>query len=358
MLPSDLSSQLKTEARALGFTLAGACPAVTPTGASRLKEWLERGYAGQMDYIAARRDAYEHPRHVLDGVRSVLMLGLPYRTSEPLSIEPGQGRISRYAWGEGDYHDVIHDRLKRLVGWLTERLPEAQSRGVVDTAPLLEREFAQLSGLGWIGKHTLLINKPAGSYFFLAALLTDQELAYDEPFTADHCGTCRACLDACPTQAFPQPYVLDATRCVSYLTIELRDSILEELRPKIGDWLFGCDVCQEVCPWNQSAERRADTPQSTPTQARDVAPVFQPAADANPVDLMGLFELDEDAFRQRFRNTPLWRARRRGILRNAAIVLGNQRVAAASAALRRGLDDAEPIVREACQWALGQIERS
>jgi len=279
----ELTSQLKAEARELGFTLAGACPAVTPTGASRLAEWLDRGYAGQMDYIAARREAYEHPRHVLDGVRSVLMLGLPYRTQEPVPPQQGQGRISRYAWGEGDYHDEVHDRLKRLIAWLKERIPEAQSRGVVDTAPLLEREFAQLAGLGWIGKHTLLINKPAGSYFFLAALLTDQELSYDEPFAADHCGTCRACLDACPTQAFPQPYVLDATRCISYLTIELRESIPEELRPGIGDWLFGCDVCQEVCPWNQR-------------DATDADATFQPAATANPVDLIGLLDLDDEAF--------------------------------------------------------------
>jgi epoxyqueuosine reductase len=404
--PTELTSQLKAQARALGFTLAGVCAAVTPTGASRLGEWLERGYAGQMDYIAARQHAYDHPRHVLEGVRSVLMLGLPYRTVEPQPTQPGQGRVSRYAWGDGDYHDVIHDRLRKLIDWLKERVPAAQARGVVDTAPLLEREFAQLAGLGWIGKHTLLINKPAGSYFFLAALLTDQELASDEPFTADHCGTCRACLDACPTQAFPQPYVLDATRCISYLTIELRESIPADLRPGIGDWLFGCDVCQDVCPWNQASERKQSrflTPSGTgsgedadvaiglpvdgtipvasgpsrregPTnhpelhggQAAErhggrslqdpVESAFIPADDANPVDLLDLFDLDDEAFRRRFRHTPLWRAKRRGILRNAAIVLGNQKAVAAAPALRRGLQDSEPIVREACAWALARIE--
>ena len=352
----ELTNSLKDQAHALGFTLAGACAAVAPTGASRLAEWLQRGYAGQMEYIAARQQAYDHPRHVLDGVRSVLMLGLPYRTVEPQPTQLGQGRISRYAWGDGDYHDIIHDRLGQLIRWLKDRAPAAQARGVVDTAPLLEREFAQLAGLGWIGKHTLLINKPAGSYFFLAALLTDLELANDEPFTADHCGTCRACLDACPTQAFPQPYVLDATRCISYLTIELRESIPEDLRPGIGDWLFGCDVCQDVCPWNQASERRAVATHSTPTQAWDVAPAFFPEAKCNPVDLLGLFDLDDEAFRRRFRHTPLWRAKRRGILRNAAIVLGNQRAAVAVDALRRGLSDAEPIVRDACQWALERIE--
>jgi epoxyqueuosine reductase len=340
--PVELTSRLQDEAHRLGFALVGACPAVWPTGVSRLNEWLDRGYAGEMAYLPARREAYEHPRHVLDGVRSILMLGLPYGTTQPQPTQPGQGRVSRYAWGAGDYHDVIHDKLRRLIAVVEELAPAAKARGVVDTAPLLEREFAQMAGLGWIGKHTLLINKPAGSYFFLAALLTDQELAYDEAFTADHCGTCRACLDACPTNAFPQAYVLDATRCISYLTIELREAIPVELRSGVGDWLFGCDVCQDVCPWNHRAPVSSE-------------PAFQPAADGNPVDLAALFELDDDTFCRRFRHTPLWRARRRGILRNAAIVLGNQRAATAVAALVRGLNDAEPLVRGACAWALGQI---
>src|SRR5262245_44789609 len=281
-----------------------------------------------MDYLAARQAAYEHPRHVLEGVRSIVMLGLPYRTVEPRQPRAGEGRISRYAFGSGDYHDVIHDKLRQLIAALQDLVPDARARGVVDTAPLLEREFAQLAGLGWIGKHTLLINKPAGSYFFLAALLTDLELAPDEPFAADHCGTCRACLDACPTAAFPQPYVLDATRCISYLTIELRGPIPAELRQGIGEWLFGCDVCQDVCPWNQRAPLTTET-------------AFQPQPESNPVDLVSLLDTDDDAFRRRFRHTPLWRAKRRGVLRNAAIVLGNQRAVAAVPALTRALSDAE-----------------
>ena len=337
-----LTTQLKTAAAELGFTLAGACAAVTPTGIAHLDEWLARGYAGQMSYIPERKQAYEHPRHVLDGARSVLMLAMNYRTADARPAEPGQGRIARYAWGAADYHDLIHDRLKRLIAVHQEVTPGANVRGVVDTAPLLEREFAQLAGLGWIGKNTLLLNKQAGSYFFLAALLTDQELVYDEPYLADHCGTCRACLDACPTQAFPQPYVLDATRCISYLTIELRDAIPAELRPGVGDWLFGCDICQEVCPWNHRAPL---------SQEED----FQPRADANPVELAGLFSLDDAAFRRLFRHTPLWRSRRRGILRNAAIVLGNQRALHAVEALTTGLNDPEPLVREASAWALEQI---
>lgn len=342
MHAADLTAALKEHARQLGFALAGACPAVTPAGIHHFQQWLESGFAGEMSYLSQRRAAYEHPRHVLAGVRSLLLVGMPYRTQEPAAAAKGQGRVSRYAWGE-DYHDLIHTRLKRLVAKLLELEPAAVARGVVDTAPLLEREFAQLAGLGWIGKNTLLLNKRQGSWFFLAALLTDIELGYDTPFETDHCGTCRACLDACPTQAFVAPYVLDSRRCISYLTIELRGPVPTELRAGMGDWLFGCDICQDVCPWNH---RVSPAP----------LPALQPAAGMNPVDLIGLFELDDDSFRRRFRHTPLWRPKRRGLLRNAAIVLGNQRCSEARSALLRGLTDSEPLVREACAWALETVD--
>ncbi|MCA9236478.1 MAG: tRNA epoxyqueuosine(34) reductase QueG, partial [Planctomycetales bacterium] len=213
MSPADLTAALKRRAAELDFGLAGACPAATPAGAGRLDEWLARGYAGQMHYIADRREAYAHPRHVLDGACSLLVLGLHYRTADPTPPAAGQGRVSRYAWGAADYHALVRERLHALADYLKELVPAALTRGVVDTAPLLEREFAQLAGLGWIGKNTLLLNRDAGSYFLLAALLTDQPLQYDQPHVADHCGSCTACLDACPTAAFPQPYVLDASRC-------------------------------------------------------------------------------------------------------------------------------------------------
>jgi epoxyqueuosine reductase len=346
MNAGELTIQLKQHAAELGFFLAGATPAVSLPGATRMDEWLAAGYAGQMHYLADRRDAYQHPRHVLDGARSVLMLAMNYRTAEPAQAGPGKGRISRYAWGPDDYHDLIHERLPALAAFLHERVPAALVRGVVDTAPLMEREFAQLAGLGWVGKHTLLLNRGHGSWFFLAALLTDIELEYDRPHEADYCGTCRACLDACPTGAFPQPYVLDATRCISYLTIELRESIPVELREGIGDWLFGCDVCQEVCPWNSRSE---------PTQQKE----FSPLRENNPIELTGLFALDDAAFRTRYRHTPLWRSKRRGLLRNAAIVLGNCPTPAALPALVRGLNDDEPLVRGAAAWALGKYsERS
>ena len=314
-----------------------------PAGLTRFHDWLAAGYAGGMTYLAGRKEAYSHPRHVLAGVRSLLMLGLPYATRAPVTPLPaGAGRVSRYAWGDVDYHDLIHERIKQLIAALLAWNPAAVARGVVDTAPLLEREFAMLAGLGWIGKNTMLINPRGGSYFFLAALLTDQELDYDAAFTADHCGTCTACLDACPTGAFPQPYSLDATRCISYLTIELRGSIPASLRESAGEWLFGCDVCQQVCPWNRF---------TSPTDE----PSFLPRADQNPVDLMPLFSLTDDDYSQRFRRTPLWRAKRRGLLRNAAIVLGNQGRSEAWPALALGLNDSEQVVRAASAWALGRL---
>lgn len=338
--PVALTARLKTEARRLGFDLVGACPAVTPQGIHHLYRWLDAGYAGQMQYIENRAEAYRHPSNVLPDARSLLVLGAAYRTEEPITPQPGQGRISRYAWGD-DYHDVLREKLHALCDTLRAEVPGATARGVIDTAPLLEREFAQLAGLGWVGKNTLILNKRLGSWLFLAVVLTDQVLDYDQPHAASHCGTCTACLDACPTQAFVAPYVLDARRCISYLTIELRDAVPAELRSGLGDWVFGCDVCQDVCPWNRKAPRQQTT-------------AFMPARGMNAIDLVALFSMDEETFRATFRHMPLWRPRRRGILRNAALVLGNTRPADGIAALALGLRDEEPLVRGAAAWALGQ----
>jgi epoxyqueuosine reductase len=344
MTAAELTERLKAEAAKLGFSLSGVCRAVQPTGLSRFHDWLAAGYAGEMTYLSTRAEAYAHPDHVLPGVRSLLMLGFPYLTVEPNATEPGQGRVSRYAWGV-DYHHLIRERLNELSDFLRSESPGATVRGVIDTAPLLEREFAQLAGLGWIGKNTLLLNRSEGSWFFLATLLTDVELEYDSEQATDHCGTCRACLDACPTGALVAPYVLDSRRCISYLTIELHDPMPAELRPGVGDWLLGCDICQDVCPWNNKAPV---------TENRDL----RPREGMNPVELAELFFLDEDAFRRRFKDTPLWRPRRRGILRNAAIILGNRPDENAIAALIVGLNDVEPLVRGACAWALSNYRNA
>ena len=341
--PRTPTEQLKQAAQALGFQLTGVAPAVTPTGFHRLLEWIERGYAGEMRYLEERYEAYRHPQSILDGVRSILMLGMNYHTTSLPAVAPGEGKIARYAWGTADYHDLIHGRLKQLRQRAEEILPAHEFRGVVDTAPMPEREFAQLAGLGWIGKNTLLLHRQLGSYFFLAAFLTTADLDVDEPFAGHHCGTCTACLDACPTQAFPQPYVMDARRCISYLTIEHRSAIPDDLQGRWDDWLFGCDVCQEVCPWN----RHAPVSQETSFFPR------QPST-----NLCDLFFWDDDQFRQHLRKTPLWRSKRRGILRNAALLLGSQRYTDAEPALQRGLQDTEELVRESCQWALKQLANS
>jgi epoxyqueuosine reductase len=294
-----------------------------------------------MTYMHRYAEARRHPESILPEVKSVVMVGMQHEVSESVAA-PLRGRVARYARG-ADYHDVLRDRLKRLLAWVRQERPDCLGRGVVDTAPLLERDFARRAGLGWIAKNTMLINKRQGSYFFLGALLLDLELQPDEPHHASHCGTCTRCLDACPTQAFPGPGLLDARRCISYLTIELRDAVPVEQRPGIGDWVFGCDVCQEVCPWN-----RRET---------EGEPALAARADLMTLDLAELLALDEAGFRQRFAGTALLRAKRSGLLRNAALVLGNQGDPAALPALRRALVDPEPLIREAAEWAIGQIER-
>jgi epoxyqueuosine reductase len=305
MNAQSLTAALKEEALRLGFDLVGATPAITSPDFDHLEAWLADGCAGEMQYFASRLDAYRHPSHVLDGAKSILMLAANYRCVQPAPIGPGQARVSRYAWGQ-DYHDVLRGRLHKLADLHRRLVPGGGVRGVVDTAPLLDRRFGQLAGLGWIGKNTMLINPRLGSWFFLAALLSTEELIFDEPFSADHCGSCRACLDACPTGALVAPHRLDARKCISYLTIELRGEIPEPYREACKGQLFGCDACQEVCPWNRRTPATGET-------------AFYPAPGMNPVDLTELATLDETAFRRLFRHTPLWRAGREGIERNAAL---------------------------------------
>ncbi|MEX0715592.1 MAG: tRNA epoxyqueuosine(34) reductase QueG [Planctomycetaceae bacterium] len=341
--PAALAAGVRERAREVGFDLVGVAPAVAPEGFHDLLDWIERGFAGAMEYIPRRAEAYAHPEHVLAGVRSVVMLAINYRTADPRPPASGEGRVSRYAWGGRDYHDVLREKLAHLADWLHEAVPGCRTRGVVDTAPLLERDFARLAGLGWIGKNTVLIDKRAGSWLFLAALLTDIELEADAPHETAHCGTCTRCLDACPTDAFPRPYVLDARKCIAYLNIELRDRpVPVELREGMGDWLFGCDICQDVCPWNRKAPR-------------GIEPAFIPRRDLNPADARELLRLSEHEFRLRFRGTPLDRPQRAGLLRNAAIVLGNTGDRSAIPALTEALADSEPLIRGAAAWALGRL---
>jgi len=337
-----LSVAIKKEALRIGFDLAGIVPPVAPTTLDGFHEWLGQGFAGEMDYIPRREEAYSHPRHVMPAVRSVVMLAANYRTVDPVPPNALAGCVSRYAWNDGDYHGLIRERLAKLADFLHAQRPGCRTRSVVDTAPLLERDFARAAGLGWFGKNTMLINKRQGSWLFLAGLLTDVELEPDAPHETSHCGTCTQCLEACPTDAFPEPYVLDARKCIAYLTIELDGPIPSTLREGVGEWLFGCDICQDVCPWNRKAPAKNDV-------------AFRPRPDLNPADPISLLDLDDAGFEGQFGQSALSRPGRAGILRNAAIVLGNQKDGRAVPALCRSLSDRESLIRGAAAWALGKI---
>jgi epoxyqueuosine reductase len=348
--PTGLANYIRDEARQIGFDLVGISAAIAPSGFDHLQRWLEQSYEGEMQYMRLREAAYEHPDGVLPGTKSVIVTALNYHASttntesnDGLEGRSATGKVASYANGTADYHDVIRRMLKQLGVALHEAVPGCRTRPVVDTAPLLERDFAKIAGLGWFGKNTMLINKHAGSWLFLGALLTDVELEPDEPHDTSHCGTCTRCLDACPTDAFPEPYVLDARKCISYLTIELRDQpIPTDLREGMQDWVFGCDICQDVCPWNRKATNTATLE-------------FQPADDLSPLDLKWLLALSDEGFRQRFRKTPFDRPGRSGLLRNAAIAAGNSGDASLILPLVECLNDDEPLVRGAAAWALGSL---
>ena len=338
-----LTAQIKRKARGMGFSPVGVAPAGPPEHWGFYLDWLSKGYAGQMEYLVRNLDRRSHPGKVLPGARTVLCVGMNYdqeRGAEPADERP-RGRISRYARGD-DYHDLMNARLKRLLGWIQTLDPGVKGRVYVDTGPVLERDFAARAGLGWFGKHTNLIHKRKGSWFFLGEILLTVPLVYDRP-VADHCGTCTLCMDACPTDAIPQPYVLDSNRCISYLTIELKGAIPRPYREKMGDWIYGCDICQEVCPWNRK-------------QARPTAePSLKARAGLDAPELDELLSMDQTAFSRRFRGSPIKRARRRGLLRNAAVALGNRGTAVDIPVLTAALSDGEPLVRSHAAWALGRI---
>jgi epoxyqueuosine reductase len=344
----NLLVELEHEARRLGFARFGIAPASRPPHHDAFRGWLARRLAGVMEGWLARHEPLRaDPRWLLPGARSVVMLAFDHAIEPPASppraltepSAPGQGRVARYAWGD-DYHDLLRSRANQLADWLIARTAGA-ARAVVDSAPLAERDFAWLAGLGWYGKNTMLIHPRAGSYFLLAAILTDIDLPPTTTVLTDHCGTCTACLEACPTGALLEPGVLDANRCISSLTIEDHGPIAKDLRSGMGDWVFGCDLCQEACPWNRHA------PGST-------EPALQPREGATTLALADLLALDEAGFRARYVGSPLSRAKRRGLLRSAAIALGNRPDPAAMAALSAALADPEPGVRGAAAWALGR----
>lgn len=345
--PEQLKRWIKEQARAAGFTLAGVAPAGGWPSAHRLEPWLAAGRHGTMHWLARRPAERADPRLRLHWARSALLVALHYRTGDP--CPPAAARpISRYAWGT-DYHRVMRAMLRQLAAQLHAQLPELRSYWFVDTSPVLERAAAGAAGIGWLGKNTMLIHEREGSFLFLGGLLLSVELPPDRP-APGRCGRCTRCLQACPTRAFLAPYLLDARRCISYLTIELRGPIPRELRPLMGTLVFGCDICQEVCPWNQRAWRREAVVHGGPFAARPGLVVCDRAL------LEELLLQDEERFRARFRASPIRRARRAGLARNAAVALGNLGDAAAVPALvRAARTDPEALVRGHACWALGRL---
>src|SRR3954466_1289062 len=306
----SLEMRMKAQAFGVGFDLAGICTLGPAETAHAFDQWLEQGYAGTMDYLPRGRDKRRDFRLPLPGAVSALVVAMSYGGREP------SGPVARYARGE-DYHDVMLKRLRALHRWLDAELGHPTAgKADVDTGPLLERDLARRAGLGWFGKNTNLVNPSLGSFFFLGALLVDVALEPDAPFDADRCGTCTRCLDACPTDAFVAPRVLDATRCISYLTIELKGSIPEPLREPIGDRMYGCDICQDVCPYNVKFSRVLED--DSPYAARESLH----EKDARTL-AREMLDMSQDEFTTAFRGSPMKRAKLRGLKRNAAVVLGN-----------------------------------
>ncbi len=338
----DLKQNIKDKARQLGFILTGVTLPDPPPHYSTFENWLAQGRHGKMDYLAAERSRARRadPKQILPECKSILVLVTPY--DPPLPMREGLGaRVASYARG-ADYHDVLPARMKELVQFIEEQVGgPVKNRWYTDTGPILERDLAQRAGIGWIGKNTCLIHPKQGSYFFISEILLDLELEPDPPFVTDHCGACTRCIEACPTQCILPDRTLDAARCISYLTIELKDDIPLELRGKMGDWVFGCDVCQMVCPWNRFA------PEGDPAFSEE-----EP-----PPSLTEELTLTPRAFNQRFERNPVKRAKRRGYLRNVAVALGNTGDLRALPVLQNALNDEEPTIREHAAWAIEQINR-
>jgi epoxyqueuosine reductase len=339
---ATITQQLKEKSRELGFSLVGVTSSDAPEHLDVYKNWLRLGRQGEMHYLETEREIErrEDPKRILPECKSILVLGIPYDNPGSLGqMKAGEGRIAAYAWGK-DYHEELRPRLKAIVEYAEELVGHPiPNRWYADSGPLLERELAQHAGLGWIGKNTMLINPNKGSYFLLAEILLGLELEVDNPITVDHCGSCRRCIDACPTDCILEDRTLDATRCISYLTIELKGPIPGELRPKMGEWIFGCDICQIVCPWNE----------------RFAEPKGDPAFTISQPPVLGEeLKLSTGEFNKKFKTSPIRRSKRRGYLRNVSVALGNAAQTVNVQAISNGLADKEALIRGHAAWALGK----
>jgi len=344
----NLEADIAAEAARLGFADCAIAPAsLGPQTAARLQDWLAKGCHGDMLWMEARSDQRADPATLWSDVRSVIMLGMSYapgRDPFALAEHPGLGRISVYAQG-GDYHKTVKTALKALARWLVEQSDDVQVKVFVDTAPVMEKPLAMAAGLGWQGRHTNLVSREHGSWLFLGAIYTTLELA-PSGASADLCGSCTACQDVCPTDAFPAPYRLDARRCISYLTIEHAGPIPADLRAGIGNHVYGCDDCLAVCPWNKFAD------------AAHRNQAFLPRAELAAPSLADLLALDDAQFRAVFSGSPIKRSGRVRMVRNAAVAAGNSGDAALAPAVAALLDDADPVVRGAAVWALAELDRA
>ena len=349
MTAGQLAQTIKLKARQLGFTLAGITSPDPPAHFDVYRHWLDTGRHAEMAYLADARaiERRADPRLILPECRSILVLGTPYpnpKTALPLDELPPRGRVAAYAWG-ADYHLILPERLQALVNFIEEQTDQPiPNRWYTDTGPILERELAMRAGLGWIGKNTCLINPKSGSYFLLAEILLGVDLPPDQPFITDQCGSCTRCIDACPTGCILPDRTLDAHRCISYLTIENKNEIPTDLRPLTGDWVFGCDICQMVCPWNiHFAPENGD-------------PAFEPHKEVSNPILAEELALTPREFNNKFKDSPLKRAKRRGYLRNIAVAAGNSGKTELLPALEQAQKDDEALVRDHAQWAARQIK--
>lgn len=340
---TTLTQKVKERAKELGFPLVGVTSPDPPPHLDFFQNWLQAGYQASMEWLGTERSLKKRsdPRAILPECQSILVLGSPYPSPHG---NLGGGNIASYALNQ-DYHIVLVKRLQALMAdieeWVEAPVP---NRLYTDTGPILEKEFAMRAGLGWIGKNTTLINKEHGSYFFLAEILLGLELIPDPPILDNFCGTCTRCLDTCPTGALREPFTLDANRCISYLTIEHKGEIPEKMRGRMGDWIFGCDICQIVCPWNKPGQ-----------EASGILEEFQPREELLHVDLAQEMGLTQEDFSARFKGSPIKRAKRRGYLRNVAIALGNRGEEDALPVLEIALHDNEPLIRSHTAWAAEKI---
>ncbi|HET6846678.1 MAG TPA: tRNA epoxyqueuosine(34) reductase QueG [Anaerolineales bacterium] len=347
---ASLKEDIKQEARRLGFVLAGFASPEPPSHAAFFERWLDHGYHGEMSYLSTERSRVcrGDPREIMPECRSILVLALPYSNptlAEPGAMQPGakpRARVAAYAWGR-DYHDVIPERVGALVAFIERRAGrKVSSRCYTDSGPILERDLAQRAGLGWIGKNTCLINPRMGSYLLLAEVLLDLDVQLDAAFRTDHCGSCTRCVEACPTDCILPDRTLDAQRCISYLTIELKSAIPLELRPRMGAWIFGCDICQIVCPWNRFAAARGDEALAGPAHAE--AP-----------DLIEQLGISPEEFGSRSRGSALRRAKHRGFLRNVTVAAGNVAGNEARVPLYELAQNQDQVVKDHAAWALGRV---